>query len=285
MSTSPNKKKHNDHGHGHNTHKADKSDKILSAQTHSHKSPKHLIRLIVRKINEDGKLRIIRIARLFHRWKLIYSTEKLLSSASSASSLPTPPTPPAVSSSSPEVSFKEHRRQKLKTVIAMMCAGKYRNRIRYVFDTWLALSKFESYRDKKSHQMYEMKIGLQEVASSRSYIKSLENNVAQLKEALDINTFFFKWKSECAKKLLVDERIQWAAEKKNFLMELRRIRDVVRYANVQEAKLFESSIMCGSQLTEKVSDVHQSIKQMNMFKEKIEQMKGQKQSMPSKAKS
>jgi uncharacterized membrane protein YgcG len=132
-------------------------------------------------------------------------------------------------------------------------------RIRYYFDIWFNNNRMLRLIAHTSHQSIELAVGLQQVESEREYVRKTEHSNTSLRMLLCLTIYFFKWKSKIANRILFEERKQYEEQRRIIFKELRKMRELVTFANEQEVAVLHNAMSRGQDATQHLLSVKEKL--------------------------
>eukprot|EP01031_Cornospumella_fuschlensis_P027244 gene27244-32914_t len=154
------------------------------------------------------------------------------------------------------------RLQAGRLVIQSVMKRKLFMKLRHSFDTWTSSTALRRLIAETNHQAMQLAVGLQQVESERNYVRQTEQSNTRLRMLLTLTIYFFKWKSRASAVVLAQERRMHEEQRRVIFQELRRMRDIVSYANDQEQLLMQGAVKRGDE-----ADSH-----LTIVKERIERI-------------
>ncbi|RYG97806.1 hypothetical protein EON65_52305 [archaeon] len=154
------------------------------------------------------------------------------------------------------------RLQAGKLVIQGVVKRRLYMKLRYAFDTWTSSTAIHRLVADTSHQAMELAVGLQQVESERTYVRQTEHANTRLRMLLTLTIYFFKWKSKASAIVLAQERKVHEEQRRVIFQELRRMREVVSYANDQEQLLMQGAVKRGDEADSHITVVKERIERI-----------------------
>ena len=228
----------------------------LGKQGHTKKQNK-MIRCIKRIYDVSVKFKFIRVVTAFNRWKFQLLERTNIQLNTILSDAEVEDTTPALRKRFLDI-FSENeklrevntqqRKDTFKSNISIIFRSRQSSHKRHYFDIWSHHVKLDRYISSSSQRASELEMGLQQVESSRNYVKQIEDTNQLLRTEMKMTNLFFKWKSQTAMAQLAEERSAFEMQQKQMFRELRKIREVVCASNEQEVALLGNSRKCGKEV-------------------------------------
>lgn len=143
---------------------------------------------------------------------------------------------------------KDLKEKGCRAILLSFFHSKARVNLRRMFDRWAHVTHDTNKISALSHQKLQLEVGMQHVHSEREIIKQGEAANFKLRGTLLCTLFFFTWKAKVSEAVLAEERNRHASERMLIRKELRKLKEVVMYANAHEACLLQTAAKNGEDI-------------------------------------